>query len=183
MPLAAVNMGEAAKREGVELRMNTEVTTALIDEIAPDEVILAIGSSPMMPPVDGVTSAHVLNSHDVLWGTVHPEGRVVIIGGGLGILRKICVMESLYGHGVQLMSNSKCCAIEEDTVIIEKDGERLNFPADYVVMAVGSQARDKESLASYLDEKDIPYHVIGDAVQARKALNAIWEGAEVARRI
>lgn len=212
MAQAALNMGENAKREGIEIRMSTEVTPELIHEMGPDEVILAIGSSPIIPPVEGADSEHVINSHDVLWGTVHPEGRVVIIGGGLvglevaellvergnqvtvvemqaevandlGLLRKICVMESLYGHGVQLMTNSKCCAIEQDMVIVEKDGERHSLPADYVVMAVGSRARDKQPLVSYLEENCIPYHVIGDAVQARRALNAIWEGAEVSRRI
>lgn len=212
MAAAALNMGETAKREGVEIRMNTEVTPELIQEISPDEVILAIGSSPIIPPVDGVTSAHVVNSHDVLWGTTHPEGRVVIIGGGLvglevaellverghqitvvemqadvandlGLLRKICVMESLYGHGVELMTNSKCIAIEQDNVIIEKEGERHSLPADYVVMAVGSRALNKQAFESFLQESNIPYHVIGDAVQARRALNAIWEGAAVARQI
>ncbi|MGF7048046.1 2,4-dienoyl-CoA reductase-like NADH-dependent reductase (Old Yellow Enzyme family)/thioredoxin reductase [Paenibacillus sp. DS2015] len=212
MAAAALNMGETAKREGVDIRMNTEVTPALIREIAPDEVILAIGSSPIIPPVDGVHSKHVVNSHDVLWGKVQPEGRIVIIGGGLvglevaellveqgnqvtvvemqadvandlGLLRKICVMESLYGHGVELMTNSKCIAIEHDIVIVEKDGERHHLPADYVVMAVGSRAVYKEELTLFLSENNIPCHVIGDAVQARRALNAIWEGAEVARKI
>lgn len=212
MAAAALNMGEAAKREGVEIRMNTEVTPELIQEIKPDEVILAIGSSPIIPPVEGAQSAHVVNSHDVLWGTVHPEGRVVIIGGGLvglevaellverghqitvvemqsgvandlGLLRKICVMESLYGHGVQLMTGSKCMAIHKDSIIVEKDGEQHHIPADYVVIAVGSRALNKEALQNYMEETSIPYHVIGDAVQARRALNAIWEGAELARRI
>ena len=212
MAAAALNMGEAAIREGVEIRMNTEVTPELIQEIAPDEVILAIGSSPIIPPVDGVNSKHVVNSHDVLWGKVKPEGRIVIIGGGLvglevaellveqgnqvtvvemqadvandlGLLRKICVMESLYGHGVTLMTNSKCMVIEHDTVVVENNEELQHIPADYVVMAVGSRACDKNPLTTFLTAKNIPYHVIGDAVQARRALNAIWEGAEVARTI
>lgn len=67
MAAAALNMGETAKREGVDIRLNTEVTPELIQEIGPDEVILAIGSSPIIPPVEGVDSSHVVNSHDVLW--------------------------------------------------------------------------------------------------------------------
>lgn len=212
MAAAALNMGETAKREGVDIRMNTAVTAELIEELQPNEVIIAIGSSPFLPPIDGVHSAHVVNSHDVLWGKVKPEGRTVIIGGGLvglevaemlvergnpvtvvemqsavandlGLLRKICVMESLYGHGVELLTDSKCAAIEEDSVLIEKDGELQRIPADTVVMAVGSKARDKKALVDYLEQRSIPYHVIGDAVKARRALNAIWEGAEVARQI
>lgn len=105
------------------------------------------------------------------------------VANDLGILRKICVMESLYGHGVTLMTNSKCMAIHKDSVLVEKDGELHSLPADYVVIAVGSRALNKQTLQDFLEESAIPYHVIGDAVQARRALNAIWEGAELARRI
>ncbi|MNN61727.1 NADH oxidase [compost metagenome] len=105
------------------------------------------------------------------------------VANDLGILRKICVMESLYGHGVRLMTNSKCMTIQKNSVMVEKDGELLSLPADYVVIAVGSRALNKQPLQNFLEESSIPYHVIGDAVQARRALNAIWEGAELARRI
>ncbi|GIP55286.1 bile acid Fe-S flavoenzyme BaiCD [Paenibacillus vini] len=209
---AALGMGEAAKRAGVEIRLDTEVTPELIREIQPDEVILAIGSTPVIPPVKGVDRGHVVGSHDVLWGTVRPVGNIVIIGGGLvglevaellvergqkvtvvemqnevaadlGLLRKICVMESLYGHGVQLMTNTNCLAIEPDRVLVLQGEEETSIPADYVVLAAGSRALDKQKLTDCLEECSIPYHIIGDAKQARRALNAVWEGAKVARSI
>ncbi|WP_410769737.1 FAD-dependent oxidoreductase [Fontibacillus sp. BL9] len=212
MAEAAIGMGEAAKRAGVEIRLETEVTPDLIREIKPDQVILATGSAPMVLPVEGADLAHVVGSHDVLWGTVRPVGNVVIIGGGLvglevaellvergekvtvvemqnevaadlGLLRKICVMESLYGHGVKLMTNSKCLSIGPDSVIVDQGGEEHTLPADYVVLAVGSKALDNQNLIDCLEECSIPYHIVGDAKQARRALNAIWEAAKVARTI
>lgn len=212
MTEAALSMGETVKREGVEIHMNTSVTPELIGNMKPDEVILAIGSKPLMPPIDGIDASHVFSSHDVLWGAAKPEGNVVIVGGGLvglevaellvekghsvtvvemqpdvandlGWLRKICVMESLYGHGVALLTNSQCEAILPGSVLVNKSGEQIEIPADYVVIAVGSRAIDKQELTQYLDECRIPYHIIGDAIKARRALNAIWEAADVARNI
>lgn len=212
MAQAAVSMGEAAKRAGVEIRLDTEVTPDLIREIAPDEVILATGSAPVTLPVDGAELPHVVNSHDVLWGTVRPTGHVVIIGGGLvglevaellvergqkvtvvemqaevaadlGLLRRICVMESLYGHGVELITNSKCLSIGPDHVTVDQAGEEITLPADFVVLAVGSRSRDKQSLIECMERLSIPYHIVGDARQARRALNAIWEAARTARAI
>ncbi|MEF2968413.1 FAD-dependent oxidoreductase [Paenibacillus sp. M1] len=212
MTAAAVGMGEAAMRGGVDIRLNTEVTPEVIADLRPDEVILATGSAPVSLPVRGADLPHVVNSHDVLWGAAKPSGNVVIIGGGLvglevaellvergqqvtvvemqnevaadlGLLRKICVMESLYGHGVQLMTGCKCLAIEPDRVIVEQAGEERELPADYVVLAVGSRSRDNRKLIDCLERFSIPYHVIGDAKQARRALNAIWEGAKAARII
>ncbi|MOA06507.1 hypothetical protein D3C78_1261450 [compost metagenome] len=73
--------------------------------------------------------------------------------------------------------------INSDSVIIDTEGEKTSIPADYVVVAVGSRSRNNMTLVDYLDQKQIPYHIIGDAVKARRAINAIWEGAEVARKI
>ncbi|MNN69930.1 2-enoate reductase FldZ [compost metagenome] len=105
------------------------------------------------------------------------------VANDLGLLRKICVLESLYGHGVQLKTNSQCVKINKDSVIVDTEGEKTSISADYVVIAVGSRARNNNTLVDYLDQKHIPYHIIGDAVKARRAINAIWEGAEVARKI
>lgn len=59
------------------------VTPALIAQLQPDEVVIAVGAEPMQLKVPGGQLPHVTNSHEVLAGRIKVSGKVVIIGGGL----------------------------------------------------------------------------------------------------
>lgn len=212
MKEAAIWMGEQTLREGVEVRLETPITIELIEEIKPDEVIIAIGAAPMNLNIPGGNLASVTNSHDVLSGKVDITGNVVVIGGGLvglevaeylegkvaeitvvemldqvgkdlGDLRKICVMENLYGAGIKTITNAKCIEIKDNAVVVERMGNIEEITCDSVVVAIGAKARNFDVISSYCREKKIPCHVIGDAVRARRVLNATAEAAEVARKI
>ncbi|MNC54732.1 hypothetical protein D3C75_1042270 [compost metagenome] len=101
----------------------------------------------------------------------------------LGELRSICVMESLHESGVHILTSAKCLEINELGVVIESQGDISTYPCDSVVIAIGAKSRGYESLHTFCDERHIPMHVIGDALQARRALNAVSEAHEVARMI
>lgn len=209
---AAIAMGEMVKRENIEIRLSTPVTPEIINEINPDEVIIAIGAEPIKPNIPGIDLPHVTNSHDILAGHSSAKGNIVVIGGGLvglevaeyladennsitvvemldevakdlGQLRKICVMESIYEAGIKTITNAKCVEIKENAVVVEKDNKLEEIPCDSVVIAVGARSRVSDELSTYCKENNIPFHIIGDAVRARRALNAIAEAAEVARAI
>lgn len=212
MKEAALAMGQQAFREGIEIRLGTPVTPALIAELQPDEVIIAVGAAPMELKVPGGQLPIVANSHDVLAGKARVSGKVVIIGGGLvglevaeyvhgkasevtvvemqeqaakdlGQLRSICVLESLRASGVALLTEAKCVEIKENAVVIESKGQLTEYPCDSVVVAIGARSRNFAEISSYCNAKGIPCHVIGDAVRARRALNAVAEANEVARAI
>ncbi|QUL53431.1 FAD-dependent oxidoreductase [Paenibacillus tritici] len=212
MKEAAIAMGEQAIREGVEVRLGTPVTSALLDELRPDEVIVAVGAAPMELKVPGSHLPMVTNSHEVLSGKIAVSGKVVIIGGGLvglevaeylhgkateitvvemlekvakdlGQLRSICVMENLETSGVQTLTDAKCVEIKEQAIVIENMGRIMQLPCDSVVVAIGAKSRNFEDINNYCDEHSIPCHVIGDAVSARRALNAVAEANEIARAI
>ncbi|MEK4515989.1 FAD-dependent oxidoreductase [Paenibacillus sp. FSL H8-0122] len=212
MKAAAISRGEQVIREGIEVRLDSPVTASLLKELKPDEVIVAIGAAPMELRIPGSQLTKVTNSHDVLSGEAMVTGEVVIVGGGLvglevaeylhgkaskitvvemldkvakdlGELRSICVMESLHESGVQLMTNTKCLEINEYGVVIESNGEVSAYPCDSVVVAIGAKSRNYEGLQHFCNEHDIPVHVIGDALRARRALNAVSEAHEVARMI
>ncbi|MEK5032126.1 FAD-dependent oxidoreductase [Paenibacillus sp. FSL R7-0302] len=212
MKAAAISRGEQVIREGIEVRLDSPVTASLLEELQPDEVIVAIGAAPMELRIPGSQLTKVTNSHDVLSGEAMVTGEVVIVGGGLvglevaeylhgkaskitvvemldkvakdlGELRSICVMESLHESGVQLMTNTKCLEINEYGVVIESKGEVSSYPCNSVVVAIGAKSRNYEGLQHFCNEHDIPVHVIGDALRARRALNAVSEAHEVARMI
>ncbi|WP_040214529.1 NAD(P)/FAD-dependent oxidoreductase [Clostridium polynesiense] len=209
---AAIAMGEMAKRQGIDIRLSTPLTKELLEEIAPEELIIAIGSEPIKLNLTGADLPHVTNSHDVLAGKTSPSGKVVIIGGGLvglevaeylsekadsltvvemldqvakdlGDLRRICVMESLHHSGIKTVTSAKCVEIKPDAVVVEKSGELQSIECNSVVVAIGSRSRRFDDITSFCEENNIPYHIIGDALRARRALNSTAEAAEVARAI
>lgn len=66
---------------------------------------------------------------------------------------------------------------------MEKDGCTESIHCDYVVVDIGAKARRCDDITSFCNEQGIAYHVIGDAVRARRALNATAEAATIARAI
>ena len=82
------------KLAGVEIRMNTPVTPALIQEIHPDELIIATGGHSRDLNVPG--GSYAINYADILTGNRKPMGKCVIIGGGI---ISIEVMEHLCFRG------------------------------------------------------------------------------------
>ena len=68
---------------GVEIRMNAEVSEETIREFAPEAIIIATGSRPLMPAIGGIDSPNVVTAEDILYGTKEPQqGPVVVCGGG-----------------------------------------------------------------------------------------------------
>ncbi|MCF0113995.1 MAG: FAD-dependent oxidoreductase, partial [Erysipelotrichaceae bacterium] len=209
MAAAAVAMGNKAERLGAEIRLNTPVTKELIKEINPDTVFNAIGSEPIVPNIPGVDHSFVYNSHDVLEGKITPEGNVVVVGGGLvglevceylaekgckvtvvemlpaicmdmGDARKTCVMESVYGAGINVQTEVMVNAIEEGKVLGTKASETVEYSCDSVVMAIGAKSRCGKEIEEATREIGAGYMVIGDANMARRALDAIKEGHDAA---
>ena len=197
---------------GIEVHLNTPVTPELIEDLHPDEVVIATGAGPLLLNLPGADLPSVSNAHDVLRGKRTPAGRVVIIGGGIvgvevaeyltdkGLECKIIEMKSMVAsdlgfyrmlfsqkfmseHNIECILNAACKEIKPDCVIYEQDGELKSVACDSVVMAAGARPNPHGELEDICKRLNIPYHIIGDAVQARRALNAIAEGVEVALKI
>jgi len=67
---------------GVDVVLNTEANSALIEEIKPDAIVLAVGPSPIVPPIPGIDAPNAYLAQDVLLGRARVGKEVVIIGGG-----------------------------------------------------------------------------------------------------
>jgi len=212
MKEAALWMGEQALKNGIDIRLNTPITEQLLDELLPDEVIIAIGAEPMSLNVVGGDLKQVTHSHHVLEGKVEVHGHVIIIGGGLvglevaeyvegkaaqitvvemqdevakdlGDIRKVSVLENIEAAGIKVLTRSKCIEIKEDVVIMDREGQLEELSYDLIVVAIGAKSRNFEKIAMSCKKRGIPYHIIGDAVKARRALNSISEAASIAREI
>jgi len=67
----------------VRISVNTEVNIDLIREKQPDVVVLASGSLPLVPDIEGLHEIEVLDVEDVLLNDQEPRGKqVVVVGGG-----------------------------------------------------------------------------------------------------
>ena len=74
-------------RLGVTVLLNKEVSAEEIRTAEPDVVLVASGSQPLVPPVDGLkdglSNGIVVTVQDVLAGKASAKGRIAVIGGGL----------------------------------------------------------------------------------------------------
>lgn len=210
---AAIHMGETASKLDIDIRLNTPATEQLIRSMSPDEVIIAIGSEPIIPPITGVDKTHVKSSHLILRGLEQANGHVLVIGGGLvgcevaeycadnnqqvtivemqdelakdlGHLRKICVLDHIKQYNITSYTNAKCLEIFDNSVKIEQDNQLLVLnDIDTVVLAVGTQSSNSTSIVTACQDLDINYHIIGDALNPRRAIDAIFEASKLGRTL
>lgn len=71
------------EKSNVDVRLGTEVTPALIQEIGPDAVIVATGARPAVPFTPGIEKPHVCTALDILNQDVTLAGKTAVLGAGL----------------------------------------------------------------------------------------------------
>lgn len=77
--------GKMVEKHGVELRLNTDVTEAMLAKGGFDDIVIATGITPRKPAIPGIDHPKVLSYLDVLEKRVKVGQRVAIIGaGGIG---------------------------------------------------------------------------------------------------
>lgn len=192
------------KKPNIEVRFNTTVTPEYIRELAPDEVIIAIGAEPAVPEIPGANSPKV-----VLAPEIHEKElgqKVVFIGGGMvgceeGIAaakygnKDVTIVEQTgticrgapYIHylgiiteleqldNVRLLLKSTVTAITEKGVIVRaEDGSVQELEADSVVMCAGM--RPKKDEAWRLLQAAQSAVIVGDAKKPARMNEAVTDG-------
>ncbi|MBS6398105.1 MAG: FAD-dependent oxidoreductase [Clostridiales bacterium] len=198
------------RAQGVDIRLNTRVTPETVREQKPDAVIVATGSTPLVLPIPGIEKA--IHAADVLDGKVKPGKRVLVVGGGmvgcevadfLGELghqvsiielrpelgadvisehRKF-LMKALKEYQVEGITGAKVTGFFEDGVsyVLEDGTEGRVEQMDSVVLAMGY--RNHDILSKEIEDLAAEVYVIGDAVRARRALDATKEALDAAMKI
>lgn len=103
------------------------------------------------------------------------------IGPDIGRTTRWGMLQDLDHYNVTTMKATTAKKITENSVVLEGPDGETEIPADTVVMAVG--AKSYNPLEELLKKKKIAYHVVGDARQVAKAMDAIHEGFEAARAV
>jgi 2-enoate reductase len=71
------------KNAKVKIEFNTEITAEIAAEFDADEIVVATGAVPKIPPIEGVRQDNVLNAVDALLGKKPIGEKVLVIGGGV----------------------------------------------------------------------------------------------------
>ena len=199
-----------AQKAGVDIRTGIRATPSAIADLEPDEVVVATGAKALELPIEGIDDPAILKGADVLAGEAYPGKSVLIAGGGmvgceiadlLGELghdvavaeyrsvlaadmvaeHRTVIMRDFAEHGVLQVPNAKICRFFSDGVEYEdaKTGQVHELRGfDSVVLAMGYVASD--SISEELRQRGLSVHVIGDAVKARRAIDALREAYELA---
>jgi len=197
-------------KQGVEVKLNEEVTLESIEKVKPDAVIVATGATPIIPDIPGATGSNVATAIDVLTGRKETGQNVIIIGGGSAGCetaefliqkgKKVTILEMLDRIGndfersyrwvimlrlreaqVRMETDAKAEEITERGVGVSRKGETEFFEGDSVVLAMGMKADN--SLAGKLEGKVAKLYTIGDCAEPHRILEAIHSGFRVAREI
>lgn len=198
----------SARRAGVDIRLNTKVTVELLRGLRPEAVVLATGGIPLTIPFPGLEQTRWLLASDLLEGGATVEtGSALVVGGGLvGLetadylaalgkkvtvvemlpeagadmdpLAKAMIMKRFQAAGVLIHTGTKLIRLTADRAIVKQGAEESAWPVETVVIAVG--VRPNRELPDALAGADFEVRVIGDAVQPRKAIDAVREGFDAA---
>lgn len=90
------------EKSSVDVRCNTEATPELVKELKPEAVIIAVGASCAMPPIQGITGKNVWKATDV-YGKEEELGRKVMIVGGGTIGSELALDLAEDGHDVTIV--------------------------------------------------------------------------------
>lgn len=195
-------------KSGVRVRYGKEATAEDISRTNFDRVIIATGAAANIPNIPGVENA--VEAVPVLRRQCEIGDECVIIGGGVvgvetalfldGLGKKVtitvrsklkyaeesvnniqCMSDMLKASNVRVIENALPVEIGSDSVKLNVNGEEIVLPSDTTVLATGYHPLNE--LAKELDDMGIECDVIGNAVKARKIINATGEAYQAIRRL
>ena len=196
-----------ARSAGVEIRLNTEVTAELTEKENADALIVAVGSTPLVPPIPGLDGENVVVVNDYYKEKEKVTDKVVVFGGGLaGCECAIHLgMEGKEVHLVEMRNelapdanvrhrplllkeidkyvtvHTGCRGMEvtKEGIICEtEEKEQILVPGTSVICALGQRSRT--DVVEMLRDCAPYVAVIGDAGKVSTITNAVYEGYHAA---
>lgn len=201
---------EHVVKEGVEVRLRTEVTPELAKEIGPDVIISAMGSAFIVPDIKGIDGANVMSAVDAYKAPDKVGQSAVILGAGLVGMElaiylsmlgvKIVIVEmrdkvndggnfqhmkalcvELDKYGVEVKLSSKAIEIDGGGVICETAEGIARFDSHTVIYAVGLKPLSDETYS--LRQCAPEFHPVGDCIRPENIMNATSMAYMTARKL
>jgi 2,4-dienoyl-CoA reductase (NADPH2) len=102
------------------------------------------------------------------------------MGKDIGKTTRWGILQDLSRKGIETRVATKALEIRPTAVRVELDGNIEELPADTVILAAG--AKSYNPLAEMIEQKGIPYEVVGDAGQVAMAFDAVHQGYNAGRK-
>ncbi len=199
---------QQVEKLGIAIRTGVEVTASMLEETAPDAVILAAGGEKLIPSIPGSDLPHVYDAWQILGESVEPGKNALVVGGGLIGMETACFLAAressvtlidqlpaspvtkftAHGYTLHKYLKEKGCtlrfgctlkSIQSESVTLAIEGqEEKSADFDQVVLAIGMKPRNE--LKDTLEKRGIPHTIVGDALQVRRIMEATEEGAKAA---
>lgn len=203
----SVTLANFCKDAGVDIRLNTEATKERIEQESPDALIIAAGSAPLVPPIEGIHGPNVVLVNQYYLEKQNVQDDVIVLGGGLAgceasihlaregkrvtliEMRESLAPDANIRHrplllkeiekSVQVKTGMRCVKITENGVICQdSNGNLISVPGTSVICALGQRAR--KDVVEQL-RNCAPYvAVIGDCAKVATITNAIYQGYHAA---
>lgn len=198
-----LSLAQQAIDAGVEIRCNTEVTSAYAENEAPDVMILAVGSNPVVPNLPGIDGDNVVIVNDYYLNKDKIGDSVIVLGGGLAgcesaihlaqegktvhlvemrdtlapdanIRHRPILMKTLE-ELVTIHKELKGIEINGDGLLCkDKSGNEVLIPGKSVLCAVGQRAN--RAVVDALRDAAPIVREIGDCVTPKNITIAMYQG-------
>ncbi len=196
-----------ARKAGVDIRLNTEVTKEYAEAMKPDALIIAVGSKPLIPPIRGLDSGNVIVVNNYYLEKDKVTDDVVVFGGGLAgcecaihlgmdgkrvhlvEMRDMLAPDANVRHRPLLLAEIdkyvtvhtgyKGLEVTKEGIVCEdQNGEKQLVPGTTVICALGQRSRT--DVVEELQDCAPYVRVIGDAAKVSTITNAVYWGYHAA---
>ena len=202
-----LTLARQMEKEGVEVRLNTPVTAQLVEEEQVDALIIAVGSTPIVPPLPGIQGDNVVVVNNYYLEKDKVGDTVVVLGGGLAGC-ECAVHLGMEGKKVALVEMRDTLAadcnirhrpilmkqveqyttaytglagleVREDGLLCRDNaGKEVFIPGQTIICAVGQRANRADVDALRCSAPFV--REIGDCVRPSNITNAVYQGYHAA---
>ena len=202
-----LTLSHQAELQGVDIRLNTKATPELIESLQPDALILAGGSTPLIPRIEGIEGDNVIIVNDYYLNKDKVEDSVVVLGGGLAgcecavhlgmegkkvsivemkdqlaadcnIRHRPILMQKVEEYTKAYTNHTAVKASRDGVVCRDAEGNEVLTPGKTIICAAG-QRSNRSDVDAFRDSA--PWvREIGDCARVSNITNAVYQGYHAA---